>query len=223
MENPRTLYEATKDYISTEHLRLDPLALSTILQDEYFDRLWGVWEFILAKKACILVKDAWLRGLEHDWQNKIKTDLRATRNLHPLMGAYKSLGAAQMLDTRQYTHYHTDPIRYEPLEDFLMRYRDQECNDPRHQVYGVLGLADPKFKIAVDYRKFPQQVFTDAVLAIILDEAGPLPNQPLRWTRSGDLQPICELAERMGCTAPHFRSLRVLMNVLWKPIRRYAL
>jgi hypothetical protein len=124
VEDPRTLYEATKDYISNEHVRFDPLALSTILHDEYFDRLWVVQEFILAKKTCILVKDAWLPGLEHDWQNKIKKDLKATRTLHLLMGAYKSLGAAQMLDTKQYTHYHADPIRYEPLEDLLIRYRD---------------------------------------------------------------------------------------------------
>jgi hypothetical protein len=138
------------------------------------------------------------------------------------MGAYKSLGAAQMLDTKQYTHYHADPIRYEPLEDLLVWYRDQECNDLRDRVYGLMGLADPQFKIAVDYGKLPHQAFMDAVLAIILNEAGPLPNQPLRWTRAGDSQSICELAERMGCTAPQVRSLRVLMKFLWKLIRRHV-
>jgi hypothetical protein len=198
----------------------DALKICTILHDEYFDRLWVVQEFILAKTARILVKDARLPGIQHDWQNQ--TDPNTSSTLHPFMAAHKSLGAAQLLATKQNTRYHSNPMRYEPLEDLLIRYRDQECVDPRDRVYGLLGLADPRFDIAVDYGKLPQQVFMDAILVIVIDEAGPLPNQPLRWTREGDSQQTCAFAEQMECTGPQLQSLRVLMKVLWSPMRRLA-
>jgi hypothetical protein len=56
------------------------------------------------------------------------------------------------------------------LSYILTAFSGWHCRNPRDKVYGLLGLMHEQFRIAIDYHKSIEEIFTDAVRKVVEDE-----------------------------------------------------
>jgi hypothetical protein len=124
-------------------------ALSTLLNNSYFDRLWIIQEMLLARELRIMCAEFLLSPyelLEH--ASKLNYDL--TTN-----SAYKP--SAWLLWDSLYGR------GQRTLLQCIERYSRNMCFEPRDKVYGLLGLVHEHERLQVDYNKSVWQVFLETL------------------------------------------------------------
>jgi hypothetical protein len=161
LENPTTV----KRELSTASLKL---ALLALFSREYWKRVWIVQEFLLATDITIVCGNDTCR-----WSD--------------LARLYRSLGAASLSSSNLFDGLNDfiDPILTSPagqiisnrlawqtsrhgytLEKLLIMWPEQECEDVRDRVFGLLGLAsmrDTYGTISADYSKTVPQLYEEVL------------------------------------------------------------
>jgi hypothetical protein len=128
-----------------------PAALAYVLHSGYFERLWIVQEFVLARVIRILVRDIWLLN-----GTLVLTDNDAGRNIP--FPARSVIRESSLL--RQGRHTHLD------IRVALQNYSSNGCVDPRDRIYGLLGIVFPEQRVVVDYGRSFQQLCMDITLVV---------------------------------------------------------
>ncbi|KAF2845081.1 HET-domain-containing protein [Plenodomus tracheiphilus IPT5] len=120
-------------------------ALTTLLQNGYFTRLWVVQEVLLARKVHVMCGYTWLR-MSHmeEWSRLHEKEMSGVRN-----------SALYLLWDSVHNRFNRR------LEQCIERYSFNGCTDPHDRVYALLGLVKKEEQIPVDYAKSVEEVFRD--------------------------------------------------------------
>jgi hypothetical protein len=141
-----SLIHNLKDLASEE----DGSAVKDLLARPYWSRLWIVQEVILARDILVLCGSSmtsWSR-----FEDFLKGDfLFWNSDSHP---------AGNLIRTRLETRA---PLLFEAI----LRFKENECKDPRDKVYGLVGLTGDGQQVPVDYSKSVSDIYTDVVLVLI--------------------------------------------------------
>lgn len=132
---------------SSKMFKINPGA--ALFEKPYWQRLWIVQEFLLAKKIVILFGS---HRMELDVVRKF-LDREKSIVMKPAI--------ASLLKKRDAGSTKMD------LKYAMGKYLRQECQDPRDKVYGLSGLLHPEQRVPIDYSKDKLAVFTD-VLNVLL-------------------------------------------------------
>jgi heterokaryon incompatibility protein (HET) len=127
-------------------------AVTVLLSNSYFTRVWIVQEVSPARKIWILcgdVETAW-DGLQISVR---QIDPWKTGNHHLSIIRALFIEKGKREDRR--------------LDEVAKRYSVQECQDPRDKIYGFLGMVSADQRPVIDYAKSVQQVYADAVLTVL--------------------------------------------------------
>ncbi|KAF1846021.1 HET-domain-containing protein [Cucurbitaria berberidis CBS 394.84] len=123
-------------------------ALTVLLSNRYFTRLWIVQEVLLAREVHVLAGTVWLgfQDMEETAREQVDKMLYGVRNpsLYLLWDS---------IHNRQSRH----------LAQCIDRYSSNHCEKPQDRVYSLLGLVKPEEQLAIDYEKSVPEVFVDAV------------------------------------------------------------
>lgn len=202
----RSLYEAATEFKNNS----DPSALTVILQNHYFSRLWIVQEFLSAQRLRILIRNQWipessLKNFDDDHPRHLRSRLRQV--------------TVYLMLTRTGVD---GGVKWQDLRGALTKFSHNACEDSRDKIYGLLGLVRPEDRPRdIDYAKSPQQVFADAMLAIfrtdpLFTTSESSYSSSVSTARNEDLY---MLALNMRFTEPQLLSLKVVLKSLWHPWR----
>lgn len=133
----------------------------------YWNRMWIVQELVLAKKLRIRWGSYWV-----SWENmtaaQLDDDQRTLRKVSRLPPEVRCLGHLRRA-------FHQEPKAAKlRLWTVISNLHYRDCSDPRDRVYGVLGIMSKygngsySSAMEIDYNKPVQEVFLDAVRAMIL-------------------------------------------------------
>jgi hypothetical protein len=120
---------------TTEHNALVAKAADSLINAEYWSRIWIVQEFVLARDLIIASGPVF-----QDWKSLV-----LSRPDFQLSSPYILEGTLPFDAVRQMkTDYSMWRIRggYLSFKDLLFRFRHHSSTDPRDMVYGILGLVD---------------------------------------------------------------------------------
>ncbi|KAF3000836.1 hypothetical protein E8E13_006944 [Curvularia kusanoi] len=137
-----------------------PQALSVLLNDNYFTRLWVVQEVLLARAVQIFCRG--ISGIvELPWNevHAVATGSALWLQEHGQMKAVHTKAIIALMANQGMN-------RYEGLRVTISRFSGHNCENPRDKVYGLLGIVKPKERLEVDYTKSVQEVFLDAARAV---------------------------------------------------------
>ncbi len=151
------MVQAARDYLDgmedVDELCFPEAAVTTIISNSYFTRLWIVPEVSLARRVWMLCGDVdfgW-DGLQLSVQ---RVNLMETR-LHNIFPLQKLFVEKNQRGGRR-------------LDEVAGNYCVQQCQNPRDKIYGFLGMVSADQRPAVDYAKSIQQVLADAVLVSLV-------------------------------------------------------
>ena len=149
------LEEAAREFIRSE----DRDALVTILNDQYFTRLWVVQEVMLARDVSILIRGN--RSITWKEISKAVFSPRGFDRGYTLNNALEyildktSPSAAELICQRLSKPY--KPVH--SLYDTIKYFSDNGCHDPRDRVYGLLGIVKEHERVVVDYSNSVEEVY----------------------------------------------------------------
>jgi hypothetical protein len=131
-------------------------ALQTVLRSNYFDRLWVLQEFLLAKRVRVVLGEEWILYGDSriPWSEEDIGPLRINLSISPRAGPVFRRSKAWR------NCLHPNGRLNDRLDGLLLDFAAQACEDPRDKIYGLQGLVDPKDRLVVDYSKSPQEVYT---------------------------------------------------------------
>ena len=152
------IFEDTHDAACAWKDRAEVKGFSYVLYNEYFQRLWIVQEFILARHIRILVKDVWLVNDTREWEYRVGTLNHYLLRSIPVY-SYQIICKSSLGRIGRFIH----------LDIFaaLDTYMENKCADQRDKVYGLLGLVRVDQRVTVDYEKSIDQLFMDVALAAL--------------------------------------------------------
>lgn len=152
-----------------------------LLQNRYFSRLWIVQEQLLAPRLYFMCGDTWL-----DW-HKIQRGVMAVSLstfeqlpsakwlFHDISNAISLFGPRKTRSNENKTPW-ADNL---DLYGCTVRFAEQQCEDQRDKIYGLLGLIrSGEMDIVVNYDLPPRAVYVDALRHLI------------KWTHKCDLARI---------------------------------
>lgn len=155
----------------------DWIGVNSLLQREYFERLWVRQEIMLAAQEAVLVfcgssSIPWTHFRAAFWCffYKPRPSIPATRQLHSRFRVIQGL---------------FDKKRSMGLQLLRALFQNCKCHNPRDRIYAVLRLLDRSISSSItpNYSKTTQQVYMDAVLACLNESS---------WCRSLDFLAECE-------------------------------
>lgn len=147
-------------------------SLRCVFERPYWNRLWTVQEFILAKDLVLLCGHQGVTWdcLErfYDSHGAAMFDLRAARKYGEHFES--CLGSAtEHIRMRKHAASTANATGTAPrlsLTLALKRFGNLQCADTRDRVYALLGIVRDDQQLTVDYRQTPRAVFVDAMLLI---------------------------------------------------------
>ncbi|KAF2820166.1 HET-domain-containing protein [Ophiobolus disseminans] len=199
-----TEYEAAKRHG-------DDKALAVIFLNGYFERLWIVQEFVLARRIRLLIKDIWVIKDHIDYTAFMK-------KAQPLLEQQASSSALDLFNARALRYQRPHRVHYERIEALITRFGRHGCEDPRDKLYGLSGLVSPEQRIEVDYGRSKQQVFMD--IALLLCTAYVHDSDIATEQQSkAQLELLKDVSLQMGFTQTQQSSLEFLLRMIWYPGR----
>lgn len=146
--------------------------LSTLLELDWWNRIWTVQEALLPKKAILLCG-----SLDIDRETMRQAKVTITR--HGTADACCDLFFGHhkiFVHTEKYSDnlgILGDRKTISGPADFLVSwYRHRQSSDPRDKVFALFGLTKPVFRDMVDYSLTKREVYTKFTRACILDSGG---------------------------------------------------
>lgn len=135
-------------------------ALTMLLKNRYFKRLWVVQEVLLARAV-----DVYCGRVALDFADMFRVyDLGRSTEEDNL----SSLGLHSPLFLMWDFTYNR---RGRSLAESIQRYSVQKCSNPRDKVYALQGLVNRYQRIGVSYQSSVYQVFLDAVDMLVKSES----------------------------------------------------
>ena len=142
------LQEAAREFTRS----MDCDALITILNDQYFTRLWVVQEIMLARDVQVLVRG----NHRFTWRqlDEMFNDAYWGNNRKYILDNAPS-SATALLSRR--IHRGLKPSQ--SLYDAIKYFSNNGCQDPRDRVYGLLGIVREHERVVVDYSESVEEVY----------------------------------------------------------------
>lgn len=141
----------------------DIVALSTILSNEYFSRLWIVQEMLLTPEICIFTSgNTWI-SWESIWSITKDVNLGKRKLTTEEASAWKRISPNTQKLIRMTGNTGQRKESRELLD--ILSFSANTCYDPRDKVYGLMSLFEVEDKLKVDYDKPVFDVFVDVVMA----------------------------------------------------------
>jgi hypothetical protein len=141
--------------------------LAALCQTEYWSRVWIVQETVLASKIILHCEDG----------DKSTTSSLDWNDFMQVCQALADLPANWPISESVLAVRECLPLRLEsrrgsfsmvsPIESLLAIFEDSKCSEPRDKIYGLLSLAENRFRsaITVDYSMTMFEVYIDVVWA----------------------------------------------------------
>jgi hypothetical protein len=125
-------------------------AVKKLLQDTYFSRLWVVQETMLAREVYVVIGNGRIsfEQLRKAWALATGESVNIFR------------------DTRTFNSLSTDEFPPFTLQKCIKLFCQENCEDPRDKVYGLMGLVHEDERLEIDYLKSTYEVYSDVVTAI---------------------------------------------------------
>lgn len=134
------------------------VAISKLLRDRYFTRLWIIQEFLLSQDVEIVTAGEAdphfidISDATHTSQEQLRK-LEVPPSTLELFWFRPTRGTAKKYQGRS-------------LGALIDSFHGNTCIDPRDKVYGLLGLCWDETKFSIDYSKSVQDVFLDATMTL---------------------------------------------------------
>jgi len=147
------------------------LGLITLLQCDWFSRVWTIQESIMARHAVVQrggTTFAWeeISRASQAFHKHLSCCQLYLQNHSPVMDLFVVLH--QAVDRFKSSE---DEFQRSTLRDLLARFRGQNASNPRDHVYSLLGLLEPSQRLLrPDYSLSSSQVFIKTALEIIKAE-----------------------------------------------------
>ena len=174
----------------------DHRAIGTLLSHPYFSRIWTIQEVALSVNQPLMI----CGGVELGW-DLVSYPMGSSKANFPWHTVYKY-------------HRNRNIREMRTLEDCISLHYESDCNDPRDNVYGLLGLTPERWRVPVDYTKEVLEVYLDAVAALheeLFDFADPACHYPAVQRYYVDPQlyrdTLIVLARTMGFSRRQFNGL----------------
>ena len=194
-----------------------------LFHNPYFDRLWIVQELILARNIRVLVEgDTWI-----SWE--------ALRKQHEQLGdEARTLipSTSWMLEA----HFNRNLFAsYTPksLSYFITinvnKFSRKKCKNPQDKIYGFMALIAPSLRLKVDYEKPVQDVYLDAIMAMIKEywimkrDTPAYGYELIRypWELKMGRLASWDLAQAMGSTDLEKLGLKSFVEGVWDKVHQY--
>jgi hypothetical protein len=189
-------------------------AIKNLSQDVYFLRLWVAQEVMLAVKGQIMI------GNDRISLERLRKAIAISKSALP--NVLRTTTADNLLYTGEAPPF--------PLQRCIELFCQNNCEDPRDRVYGLMGLIHENERLEIDYLKSTYEVYSDVVVAFFccytLRLVQPKPRQTAHLSniyastkRQGYLLSALLLSGKMGFVESKVKALRLMLQDLWKPER----
>lgn len=162
--------------------------LTSLLQNNYFSRLWIIQEILLAKKrrVCISTEGA-RRPRWYSWDDLQKAHFIFGHNLPNAM----KTGTIYWLIESAESEF--------SLWKALRCFSESDCQEPRDKVYGLLGIIKAGQRVPVDYSRIPCELVLDVVRVILSERIDLGGFNPMDWCMSNGVDVLVhDLVIRLG-------------------------
>jgi hypothetical protein len=140
-------------------------ALLQILSQPYWERLWVVQEFLLAREVLLFFGD------QYFWGQDLYRSLDALDDdlVHRNTNASRLVYAKFSGDVNRYRLFSQSAPSLKILKELILEWKAQECGDVRDKIFAFLGLAqhmsatDDDIMVRPDYEKPVEDIFADFV------------------------------------------------------------
>lgn len=204
-------FSAVPDWAKRSHRT----SILRILSLPYWERLWIVQEFLLAREVLLFYGDQYFWG-----QDLFRTlDALEADPIHRDTNASRLVFAKFSGDVDEYRLFSRPKPSVMILRDLIVKWRHQNCRDVRDKIFAFLGLAQhmsstyDRIVIRPDYSTPLEEIFADFVhlLITIEDETRLTPdNDPLK------LDSDCHVIglEILGLSRNH-PAVKAALEKLW--------
>jgi hypothetical protein len=184
-------------------------ALQTVLRSSYFDRLWVVQEFLLAKRVRVLLGEEWILYGDSriPWPEEDAGPLRIHLSF--------SSRAGPVFRRSKAWRNCLQPPKNDRLDGLLSDFADNECHDPLDKIYGLQGLVGPEERLEVDYDKNTLQVYIELCNKLFTGYVNRGCGTDGKYSRAElyhQTRALYKLSDHMGFTNPQLFSARSMLR-----------
>jgi hypothetical protein len=137
-------------------------AIKALFQREYWKRLWGIQEIMLAQSVVVQCD-----GTSFDWP-RLEEYFHTPTTLRALSGAFhcvldKGSDGSATTPAEAIVRVRDSIDENVKLSYIITTFADWQCSNPRDKAYGLLGLVKEERGVVVDYGRPTDEVFRDVV------------------------------------------------------------